>query len=250
MGRMACVFGSGRRPRSRRGRRRRGRVGSRRRMGQELEWCLLRDGRLSLGFLGIHLLSYCVVHVTLADAAPIVVLVLRAWSIGSGSGLEVGAKSQTHIYPPDPLSLFALPTTQAPGHRREKGASNKSRRPPPATARAAFHKRVSIHHTSSFLGAPSLPSENTLFSNFDRLRECAASDKVRGSLSSWELGHQHSTAPPWLAQCARHPLTSEKASDPPSPSHAFSSLHPTKPADACTSPRTRYRPDHLMQPKN
>lgn len=122
-------------------------------------------------------------------------LLLWSWFLRAWWSRSRGQKPNANPSP-DPLSLFPLPTTQPPGHRREKGASNKSRRPPPATPRAAFYRKFSIRPTSSFLGPPSLPSEKALFFNFDRLRECAASDKVRSSLSSWEPGHQHSTAPP------------------------------------------------------
>lgn len=124
---------------------------------------------------------------TLADAAPIVVLVLRAWSIGSGSGLEVGAKNQTHIHPPDPLSLFPLPTTQAPGHhRREKGASNKSRRPPqqqralPCTEKAAFIRPLLFSdHPVFHLKTPFFPIL-TVCASVQRPTRCAAAFR-RGS---------------------------------------------------------------------
>lgn len=122
-------------------------------------------------------------------------LLLWSWFLRAWWSRSRGQKPNANPSP-DPLSLFPLPTTQPPGHRREKGASNKSRLRPPATPRAALYRKFSISPTSSFLGPPSLPSEKALFFNFDRLRECAASDKVRSSLSSCESGHQHSTAPP------------------------------------------------------
>lgn len=224
--------------------------GSRKRMGQELEWCLLRGGAIEFGFSRYSPAKLLCSACDFGRCSSYCGLGFAGVVNRERGGLEVGPKTKRTSHP-----LIPFPSSLSPQHNpldtveKKERATNRvdhaqQQRALPSTEKAAFIRPLLFSDHPVFHLKTHFFPFLTVCASVQRPTRCAAAFR-RGSRAI-------STRRPPLARPERPSpsLTSEKASDPPSPSHAFSSLHPTKPADAYTSPRTRSRPALLMQPKN
>lgn len=180
--------------------------GSRKRMGQELEWCLLRGGAIEFGFSRYSPAKLLCSACDFGRCSSYCGLGFAGVVNRERGGLEVGPKTKRTSHP-----LIPFPSSLSPQHNpldtveKKERATNRVDHPQqqralPSTEKAAFIRPLLFSDHPVFHLKTHFFPILTVCASVQRPTRCAAAFR-RGSRAI------STRRPPWLAQSARHPLS-------------------------------------------